>query len=100
MSLGPYKYQHLLTLQRPVFTYTEWNDNLGLCVIQDIVELAFLDDAFTSERIEEPQDTWRFTHVPAHRLSIPLHFIESIKDISIFRPAIRNSESNWIIDAL
>ena len=99
MSLGPYKYRHLLILQRPVFTYTEWNDNLSLCVIQDILEFAFLDDAFTSERIKEPRDIWRFTHVPGHRLSTPLHFKESVKYIPIFRRAIRNSEDNWITDA-
>ena len=29
----------------------EWNDN-SLCVIQDILELAFLDDAFASECIK------------------------------------------------
>ena len=99
MSLGPYKCQHLLTLQRPVFTYTERNDNLSLCVIQDILELAFLDDPFASERIKEPRDIWRFTHVPGHRLGTPLHFKESIKDIPIFRRAIKNSEGNWITDA-
>ncbi|KAA8651224.1 uncharacterized protein ATNIH1004_000102 [Aspergillus tanneri] len=32
-----------------VFTYTERNDNLALCVIQDILELAILDYAFASE---------------------------------------------------
>lgn len=99
MSLGPYKFRHLLTLQRQVFTYTEWNDNLSLCVIQDILELAFLDDAFASERIKEPRDIWRFTHVPGHWLSTPLHFKESVKDIPIFRRAIKNSEGNWITDA-
>lgn len=54
MSLEPYGCRHLLTLQRPVFICTEWNDNLSLCIIQDILELAFLDDAFASERIKEP----------------------------------------------
>lgn len=40
----------------PVYTYTERNDNLGLCVIQDILEYAFLDNAFASERIKKPRD--------------------------------------------
>ena len=71
MSLGPYKCRHLLTLQRPAFTYTERNDNLSLCVIQDILELAFLDGAFASECVKEPRDIWRFTHVPGHQLSTP-----------------------------
>ena len=99
MSLGPYKCRHLLTLQRPAFTYTERNDNLSLCVIQDILELAFLDGAFASECVKEPRDIWRFTHVPRHQLSTPPHSEESIKDIPIFRHAIRNSKGNWITDA-
>ncbi|PYH94478.1 hypothetical protein BO71DRAFT_475974 [Aspergillus ellipticus CBS 707.79] len=38
------------------FTYTERNDNLGLCIIKDILTFAFLDDAFDSEYIKCPRD--------------------------------------------
>ncbi|KAJ5928363.1 FluG domain protein [Penicillium verhagenii] len=58
----------------PTFTYTERNDNLGLCVIQDILMYAFLDDAFASQHIKCPRDIWRFTTVPDHRHSTPIHF--------------------------
>ncbi|KAL2006851.1 hypothetical protein VTN00DRAFT_9519 [Thermoascus crustaceus] len=80
----------------PVFTYTERNDNLGLCVIQDILEYAFLDNAFASERIKKPRDIWLYTHVPHHRLSTPIHFKESMKEIPIFRRAAKDSEGRWI----
>ncbi|KAJ8149190.1 hypothetical protein LV165_008185 [Aspergillus fumigatus] len=80
----------------PVFTYTERNDNLGLCVIQDILEYAILDDAFASQRIKRPRDIWLYTHVPDHRLSTPIHFKESVKEIPIFRRAVKDSEGHWI----
>ncbi|KAB8259317.1 hypothetical protein BDV32DRAFT_159408 [Aspergillus pseudonomiae] len=80
----------------PVFTYTERNDNLGLCVIQDILEYAFCDGAFASDRIKEPRDIWRYTHVPAHRLSTPIHFKESLREIPIFRRAVKDSEGKWV----
>jgi hypothetical protein len=80
----------------PVFTYTERNDNLGLCVIQDILEYAILDDAFASQRIKRPRDVWLYTHVPDHRLSTPIHFKESVKEIPIFRRAVKDSEGHWI----
>ncbi|KAH2091648.1 hypothetical protein KXX03_000176 [Aspergillus fumigatus] len=63
----------------PVYTYTERNDNLGLCVIQDILEYAFLDNAFAT-----------------HRLSTPIHFKESMKEIPIFRRPVKDSEGRWI----
>jgi Protein of unknown function (DUF3435) len=62
------------------------------------LEYAFLDKAFASDRIKEPRDIWRYTHVPAHRLSTPLHFKESIKDIPVFRRAMRDFEGKWITD--
>ncbi|KAJ5089482.1 hypothetical protein N7532_008166 [Penicillium argentinense] len=34
-----------------IFTYTERNDSLGLCVLQDILTYAFEDDAFASPHI-------------------------------------------------
>ncbi|EPS30808.1 hypothetical protein PDE_05760 [Penicillium oxalicum 114-2] len=54
---------HLLAI-RPVFTYTERNDNLDLCVIQDIFEYAFLDNAFASEHIKCPRYIWELNKVP------------------------------------
>ncbi|PYI25427.1 hypothetical protein BP00DRAFT_490913 [Aspergillus indologenus CBS 114.80] len=69
----------------PVFTYTERNDSLGLCVIQDILEYAFLDDAFDSGLIQKSRDIWRYTKVPEHRLKI-----------LIFRKAVQDSENNWV----
>ncbi|PYI07380.1 FluG domain protein [Aspergillus sclerotiicarbonarius CBS 121057] len=82
----------------PVFTYTERNDNLGLCVIQDILEYAFLDEAFASEHIQRPRDIWRYTSVPEHRLSTPIHFKDSVKDTPVFRHPVRDSEGKWITD--
>ncbi|THC95331.1 hypothetical protein EYZ11_005191 [Aspergillus tanneri] len=75
-----------------VFTYTERNDNLALCVIQDILELAILDYAFASKHIKCSRDIWHYTHVPYHRLSTPIHFKESMKVIPIFRRAVNDSE--------
>jgi len=46
-------------MPRPIFTYIERNDNLGLCVIQDILEYAFEDNVFSSPYIKEP--LWRYT---------------------------------------
>ncbi|KAL4871892.1 hypothetical protein BDV12DRAFT_183449 [Aspergillus spectabilis] len=62
----------------PVFTYTERNDNLGLCDIQDILEYAFLDNAFASEHIKEPRDIWQYTQVPAHRPSTLIYFKKTL----------------------
>jgi hypothetical protein len=42
----------ILSRSRLVYTYTERNDNLRLCVIQDILMYAFLNDAFDSEHIK------------------------------------------------
>lgn len=72
-----------------MFTYTERNDNLGLCVIQDVLMYAFLDDAFDSPYITCPQDIWRLTTVPEHRHSTPIHFKRSIQDVPIFRRSTR-----------
>ncbi|KAJ5882834.1 uncharacterized protein N7473_011096 [Penicillium subrubescens] len=82
----------------PVFIYTERNDNLGLCVIQDILEYAFLDNAFASERIKCPRDIWNLTEVPEHRLSTTIHFKEAVKEIPIFRRAVKNGGGLWITD--
>jgi hypothetical protein len=87
---------YLLTLTSPVFTYTERNDNLGLCVIQDILEFAFRDGAFASEYIKKPRDVWRYTDVPNHRLSTPIHFKEEVQEIPVFRSAVKDSEGRWI----
>ncbi|KAJ5676455.1 uncharacterized protein N7477_002088 [Penicillium maclennaniae] len=76
----------------PFFTYTERNDNLGLCVIQDILEYVFLANAFASEHIKCPRDIWNLTKIPEHRLSTPIHFKEAIKKIPIFRRAMKNKE--------
>ncbi|KAH3307662.1 hypothetical protein KXV87_007711 [Aspergillus fumigatus] len=80
----------------PVYTYTERNDNLGLCVIQDVLEFAFRDGAFASKYIKEPRDIWRYTHVPAHRLSTPIHFKEDVQEIPVFRRAVKDAEGRWI----
>lgn len=87
-----------LTITRPVFVYTERNDNLGLCVIQDILMFAFLDDAFASPHIKYPRDIWRLTDVPDHRLSTPIHFKESVKNVPIFRRAVKSEHGAWVTD--
>lgn len=81
---------------RPIFTYTERNDNIGLCVVQDLLEYAFQDEICASDRITEPRDIWLYTDVPEHRLSVPIHIKETKKDIPIFRPAVRDDEGNWV----
>ena len=86
----------LLNEGSPVFTYTERNDNLGLCVIQDILMYAFLDGAFASNHIKSPRDVWRLTNVPDHRLSTPIHFKKGFEDIPVFRRAIKSSEGGWM----
>ncbi|KAI9043130.1 uncharacterized protein KD926_004313, partial [Aspergillus affinis] len=83
-----------------VFTYTERNDNLGLCVIQDILEFAFRDNAFASEHIKEPRDIWRYTLVPTHRLSTPIHFKESVQEIPIFCRALKGGSGTHPTSAL
>ena len=81
---------------RPVYIYTERNDNLAFCAIQDIIEYALVDGAFASEHIKKPQDIWKYTKVPDHRLSTPLHIADSVKETPIFRKAVKDSEGNWI----
>lgn len=85
-----------LTRTSPIFTYTERNDNLGLCVIQDILEFAFRDGAFASKYIKKPRDVWRYTHVPDHRLSTPIHFKAEVQEIPVFRRAVKDAEGRWI----
>ncbi|KAI9037217.1 uncharacterized protein KD926_000723 [Aspergillus affinis] len=77
------------------FTYTERNDNLGLCVIQDILTFAFLDDAFDSEYIKCPRDVWTLTDIPDHRLSTPIEFKDSIKDLPILRGVIKGKNGSY-----
>lgn len=43
-------------ITRPRFSYFEPNDNLGLCVIQDIIHFKFENNAFSSNRLQDPQD--------------------------------------------
>jgi hypothetical protein len=83
----------------PIFTYIKRNDNLGLCVIQDILEYAFEDNVLSSPYIKEPQDIWRYTDIPNHRLSVPTHFKDS-KEVPVFRRATRDDEGNWVTDPL
>ncbi|QSS61814.1 hypothetical protein I7I51_03991 [Histoplasma capsulatum] len=79
----------------PRYTYIERNDNLGLCVIQDILEYGLEDEVFASEYIQEPRDIWRYTEIPAHRKSVPIHIKEEKKSIPIFRRAARDKKGNW-----
>ncbi|KMU88075.1 hypothetical protein CIHG_05843 [Coccidioides immitis H538.4] len=80
----------------PIYSYTERNDNLGYCVIQDILDFAFEDDAFASEYIKEPWDIWRHTKVPEHRKSVPIHIKKEMWRILVFRPGVQNEEGKWI----
>ncbi|PKX96489.1 uncharacterized protein P174DRAFT_457272 [Aspergillus novofumigatus IBT 16806] len=66
-----------------VYTYTKQNDNLSLCVIQDILEYAFLNNTLPL-----------YTHVPAHQLSTLIHFKESMKEIPIFHHPVKDSEGS------
>jgi hypothetical protein len=84
----------------PIFTYTERNDNLGLCVIQDILTFAFQDDAFASPDINCPRDIWRWTDIPEHRLSIPIHFKKCLGDVCIFRGTTRSETHSIITDPI
>lgn len=43
-----------------------------------------------------PRDIWRYTSVPAHRLSTPIHFKKSVEEIPVFRRSVRDAEGNWI----
>ncbi|EER43971.1 FluG protein [Histoplasma capsulatum H143] len=76
----------------PIFSYTEWNDNLGFCVIQDIIEYAFQDGVFASEYIKNPQDIWRYTDVPEHWKSVPIHIKKTKWKIPVFRPGVQDAE--------
>ncbi|OJD22768.1 hypothetical protein ACJ73_05880 [Blastomyces percursus] len=82
------------------FSYFERNDNLGMCVIQDVLQFAFEDGAFSSNRIQEAQDIWRYTAVPAHRKSVPIHIKKEMERIPIFRCATRDKAGNWITQNL
>ncbi|QSS51008.1 FluG domain-containing protein [Histoplasma capsulatum var. duboisii H88] len=79
----------------PIFSYTEWNDNLGFCVIQDIIEYAFQDGVFASEYIKNPQDIWRYTDVPEHWKSVPIHIKKTKWKIPVFRPGVQDAEGKW-----
>lgn len=65
-------------------------------MVQDLLEYAFQDEIFASDRIKEPRDIWLYTDVPKHRLSVPIHVKKAMRDIPIFRPAVRNNEGNWV----
>lgn len=84
-------------MARPVFTYTERSDNLGLCVIQDILMYAFLNDAFDSPYIKSPRDIWRLTDVPDHRFSTPIHFKKEVQETPVFRRAATYSNYQALI---
>lgn len=45
-------------------------------MIQDILEYGLEDEVFASEYIQEPRDIWRYTEIPAHRKSVPIHIKE------------------------
>ncbi|KAL4870865.1 hypothetical protein BDV12DRAFT_184216 [Aspergillus spectabilis] len=51
----------------PCLHYTKRNDNIGLCIIQDILEYAFLDNTFAT-----------------HHLSTPIYFKKRVHDTPIF----------------
>ena len=63
---------------------------------QDMLEYAFQDDVFDSEHIRHPRDIWLYSDVPQHRLSVPIHIRDCKRDIPIFRPAVQDSEGNWV----
>lgn len=81
---------------RPRFSYFERNDNLGMCVIQDILHFALEDGAFSSNRIQEPADIWRYTDVSPHRKSVPIHIKKEMEHIPVFRRAARDKRGHWI----
>ena len=35
--------------------------------LQDLLEYAFQDEIFASDRIKKPRDLWLYTDVPEHR---------------------------------
>ncbi|KAN0086369.1 Protein of unknown function (DUF3435) domain containing protein [Elaphomyces granulatus] len=78
--------------KRSIFPYIERNDNLGLCVIQDILEYAFEDNVFSN--------IWRYIGIPNHRLSVPIHFKDSKKEVLVFRQVTRDDEGNWVTGPL
>lgn len=61
---------------------------------------AFLDDAFDSPYIKRPRDIWLLTDVPEHRLSTPIHFKESMREIPIFRRATRTTDGRVVTDPI
>lgn len=84
----------------PIFSYTERNDSLGLCVIQDILTFAFEDDAFDCPDIKSPRDIWTWTEIPKHRLSTPIHIKRSVRDICVFRGTRRNETNTIVTDPI
>ncbi|CAG7996874.1 unnamed protein product [Penicillium salamii] len=84
----------------PIFTYTECNDSLGLCVIKDILTFAFLDDVFDGPYIKSPRDIWRLTDIPKHRFSTPIKFKKSLKNVCILRRTIQDHEQGIIMDPM
>lgn len=67
-------------------------------MIQDILTFAFLDDAFESPYIKSPRDIWRLTDIPEHRLSTPIEFKKSLREVCIFRRPLRDNAQGIIID--
>lgn len=63
----------------PVFTYTERNDNLGLCAIQDISKGYLAPHLHT-----EPQTQH------------PIHFKEEAQEVPAFHHALKDAEGKWI----
>lgn len=58
----------------------------------------FLDDAFDSEHIKCPADIWRLTTVPDHRLSTPINFKESVKELPILRGPCQDTAGLLVTD--
>lgn len=88
----------MLTCSSPTYTYTERNDNLKLCIIQNTLIYTFLDDTFDSPYIRCPHKIWCLTRVPDHRPSTPIKFKNSIRKLPILRSSYQNQKGLLVTD--
>ncbi|KAJ5235167.1 uncharacterized protein N7469_004335 [Penicillium citrinum] len=96
-KLSPANIDNLL-FTIPTYTYTERNDNLKLCVIQNTLIYTFLDDTFDSPYIRYPHKIWCLTRVPDHRPSTPIKFKNSIRKLPILRSSYQNQKGLLVTD--
>ena len=78
-------------LYRPVIVLYERNDNLSFDPVMKLESLAFLDNVWMSERIKTPEYI-RNIFIPDHLNCVPLEIKREMRDIPIFRRAVKTKE--------